>query len=395
MGMKIVEAISDTNIGGAGILLLTRLKHSDRARFFYHVILPRGSALKERLKAIDVTVWELDACRDRSFSLIAIFKYISLLQYLKPDLVNCHGVLSCRIAAALCRVPCRIYTRHCAYPPKGWQTAFPGKWLLGRAQNALSTHTIAVAEAAKENLTQMGSEPERIRVIINGVEAMSRVSDAKKKELRDALRIPQDAGVVGICARVEPCKGHQDLLRAAECLLAKSQRYRFLIVGSGSLDKELREWSEAHGLASYVIFTGFAEDVFLYFNIIDINVNCSVGTETSSLALSEGMSLGIPAVASDYGGNPYMVRHGENGLIYPQRNADALAHAIATLAENPDLYRRLSQGARKRFDEELNAEHMTKETEQLYEELFGKVKDRAKGLPRQSRSKERSHRRWL
>ena len=139
--MKIVEAISDGNIGGAGILLLARLKYSDTQRHRYHVILPEGSALRERLKDMQVQVWTVRAGKDQSFSWKAIGQYWSILRGIRPDLVNCHGNLSCRIAAALCRIPCRVYTRHCAYDVPAWQTKFPGKWLIMHAQNRLSTHT--------------------------------------------------------------------------------------------------------------------------------------------------------------------------------------------------------------------------------------------------------------
>lgn len=368
--MKIVEAISDGNIGGAGILLLARLKYSDTQRHRYHVILPEGSALRERLKDRKVQVWTVRAGKDQSFSWKAIGQYWSILRCVRPDLVNCHGNLSCRIAAALCRIPCRVYTRHCAYDVPAWQTKFPGKWLIGHTQNRLSTHVIAVAHAAKENLLQMGVDDRRISVIINGSEEIRRMTDAQKQEIRHRLKIPQDATVVGICARLEPCKDHMTFLRAAERLLRSSREYRFLIVGEGSLGETLRTWCRTHEIEPYVIFTGFAKDVSPYLNIMDLNVNCSVGTETSSLALSEGMSLGIPALVSDYGGNPYMVRHGENGLVWQRGNADGLADAVKQIAEDTVLYTRMSQNARRRFETELNARRMTKKTEKLYEELF-------------------------
>jgi len=373
--MKIVEVISDTNVGGAGILLLSRMRNRDRDRFSYHVILPRGSALKERFVALGVVTWEVDACRDRSFSLRGIPQYLSLLRYLTPDLVNCHGCLSCRVAAMLCRIPCRVYTRHCAYPPPAWQRIFPGKQLLGWAQGLLSHHTIAVAYAAREDLLQTGTDPKRVTVIINGAERQPRLSAEEKEALREALGIPRGTTVVGICARLEPCKDHLCFLRAAKRLVEKGGDYRFLVVGDGSLASSLKAWCRDHKLERHVIFTGFVKDVSPYFNLMDLNVNCSVGTETSSLALSEGMSLGIPAIVSDYGGNPYMVRHGENGLVYPQGRDDLLAEAIERLTWDRDLYGRLSQNALRRYREELNAETMTKKTEKLYQELFRSVKN--------------------
>lgn len=393
--MKIVEAISDGNIGGAGMVVLSRIRHSDPDKFSYHVLIPRGSALKPRLCQLGAVVWEIDGFADRSFSLRGIGSCLTLLRYLQPDLVNCHGALSCRIAAWLCRVPCRLYTRHCAYPPPIWQRVFPGKWLCGRVQMHLSVAVIAVADAAKQNLLDTGVAESRIRLIINGAEPMRACSDAEKEALRRQWQIPTDATVVGICARLEPCKDHDTFLAAAELLLARSSAYRFLIIGEGSQRWRLQEQCRKRRIDPYVRFVGFAEDVAPYWNLMQINVNCSVGTETSSLALSEGMSLGIPAVVSDYGGNPYMVRHGENGLVFPCRNAKALAEAVIALTEDPTLYRHCSDGARRRFARELNAASMTKETEQLYEQLFGSFKARATELPRKNRSAGQRHPRSL
>lgn len=369
--MKVVEAISDSGIGGAGVLLLTRLAQSDRTRFSYHVLVPRGSALAERLRKIEgVTVWELNCRGERSFSWGALVRSIRILRYLSPDLVNCHGSLACRVAAWLCRVSCRIYTRHCAYEPKAWQTVFPWKWLIGKVQTVLSHKVIAVAEAAKQNLCDVGVPPDRIEVIVNGVEGLRAVDEEDRKKVRQIYGIPDKAPVVSICARLEWCKDHQTFLRTAERLLARSERYHFLVIGTGSLDKSLRDECVRRGIASHVHFTGFVRDVAPLFSITKVNVNCSVGTETSSLALSEGMSLGIPALVSDYGGNPYMVRDGENGFVFAQRDDKRLTELIEQVISDENLYARLSVGAYRRFRDELNAKKMTKETEELYEKLL-------------------------
>jgi glycosyltransferase involved in cell wall biosynthesis len=109
-------------------------------------------------------------------------------------------------------------------------------------------------------------------------------------------------------------------------------------------------------------------------NITDINVNCSIGTETSCLALSEGMSLGIPAIASDYSGNKYIVKNKVNGLIFSQKDHIALAKSILLLVNDKKLYSYLSQNAKNRFINELNAERMTLETERYYLSMLKKKK---------------------
>ncbi len=368
--MKILEIISDTNIGGAGVLLLTRLMSNKEMRDSTVVVIPTGSMLKSRLEQNGIAFLEVDACRDRSFEFSAIAKFIGAIKRLSPDIINCHGCLSFRIAAFICRVPVRFYTRHCVFPLKVWQKNRISRLLIGKAQVLLSNGIIAVAYAAKDNLVDMGVPDERIFVVINGVAEISRNSEKEREKTKKLLGIPKNSRVIGIFARLESYKGHMELIQASEILLKKDDTYYFLIVGDGSMKKELKAECKKRGIDNHIIFTGFVEDVSTYFNITDINVNCSWGTETSSLALSEGMSLGIPAVASDYGGNRHMVKDGINGYIYPSGDYRALADCICRIFNDAALYEKLSKGAYDRFKTEFNSEKMAKQTYELYKKIY-------------------------
>ena len=201
-------------------------------------------------------------------------------------------------------------------------------------------------------------------------DAAQRIQPNGKKPYSQKPRDFEDDIVVSIFARLEKCKGHIYFLCAAKLLIKSSDRYRFLVVGNGSLEKTLKNTAEEFGISDRVIFTGFVEDVTPYMNITDINVNCSIGTETSSLALSEGMSLGVPAVVSDFGGNPYMIRDGRNGFVFRQKDYRMLAKLISKLAGDKKLYEKMANSARHRFATELNAEKFAKETESLYSSLY-------------------------
>ena len=366
--MRIVEAISDMNIGGAGRLLVERLNGMRGGSDEIFVLIPKGSELAPRVEESGARVIEIDGCRDRSLDLRGIFVIRDILREIKPDVINAHGAMSARIAAYLSGVPVRIYTRHCTYPVPLLLRVLPIKWLIGRMNFALSPHAIAVADAAARDLEITGYPRDRIRVIINGVGGLRRYSESKRKSVRAEYGLTGHF-VVGICARVEKCKDHETFLRAAK-LLSADDRYRFVIVGGGSRLDAMRSLADRMGISDRVIFTGFSDDVERWFNCFDLNVNCSVGTETSSLALSEGMSIGVPAVASSYGGNPYMVKHGENGFIYKMRDAEDLAARVAQIAEDRDLYIKMSDAAYQRFATELNSAKMTAETLSFYRELL-------------------------
>lgn len=366
--IRVVEAISDTNIGGAGVLLVNRLMNTDLHKLETFVIIPENSQLIPRLKGAGTQVITVNACKDKSLDAKNLFKYYSVIKALSPEIVNSHGCFTARLAARMAKVPVNIYTRHCVYPTKKIYNIKLVRKIFGALTDAISDCVIAVSPAAKENLEKMGVNKKRIVTIINGAQKLKTLDATDRLRIRKSCGISPDKTVVAICARLEKCKDHKCFLEAAKHLCDISDDYRFLIIGGGSLEDSLKSMVKSLEIADKVTFTGFVDDVSPFMNIADINVNCSVGTETSSLALSEGMSLGIPCVVSNYGGNPYMVRNGENGYVYRAGDSRDLARKIQKIKDGQN-YDRLSKNCKSRFERELNARAMSEKTQQLYREL--------------------------
>ena len=368
--IKILHFITDTNIGGAGKLLCTQIKNMDARQFRIFVALPDNSKLINELKNLNCTLIKCKYSYDCSLSMKGILEDYEIIKKIRPHIVHSHASLSSRIAATLLSVPSRIFTRHCAFPiPKSMQSPVI-RGTVGEINNILSTKIIAVADAAKQNLINMGCHEKQISTVINGVEPIALFSNNERKYLRAKLGIYEDSFVVTIIARLEEYKGHKTFLHAAKICLKYYPDFKFLIVGGGSQEDNLKELARKLKIEKSVQFLGFCNDVAPVLNITDINVNCSFGTETSSLALSEGMSLGIPCVASDYGGNPHMVKNGVNGLIFPRKNADALAQSLIRLRCDRNLYAKCSAGAYKRFREEFNASLMAKKMTTIYKNEY-------------------------
>ncbi len=374
--IKVIHVISDTNIGGAGTLLINYLKNFDRERFEIKVAVPKGSALTPRIREVGYEVIETNGGRDKSFDVGAIGEFVRIFKREKPDIVHTHSSFSAKLAAFLAGVRSRIYTRHCVFDMPWYLTHFPGKQINGAVNNTLATRIIAVAEAAKENLTETGVSAKKIDVIINGVEPLRVMESDEKKAFREKLGFSEEDFICLISARLEAVKGHKYFLDAAAIVAAEDEHAKFIIMGGGSLDEELRARARTLGLDGKVLFTGFVSDITPYVNIMDLNINCSYGTETSSLALSEGFSLSKPAVATLYGGNPYMVADGENGLLVPIKDAPKLADAIIRIKDDPELYKKMSEAAYKRYNEKFTALHMTRQLEKIYEEDVQRRKEK-------------------
>ena len=92
-----------------------------------------------------------------------------------------------------------------------------------------------------------------------------------------------------------------------------------------------------------MFFLGFQTDVAPVPPVLDVQLNASYGTETSSLSILEGMSMGLPAIVSSYGGNPWLIDDGEDGLIFPNRDSAGLARCIARLMDEPETLARMSR----------------------------------------------------
>lgn len=370
--IKIYHFISDTNIGGAGNLLCNQIKNMEGSDFDITVVLPHGSLLREKMSALPCRTVETRHGADRSFSAGSVIEDYAILKRARPDIVHSHASLSSRIAAAALKIPTRIHTRHCVFPLSPLISNPIGRGVCGAINNALSTKMIAVAESAKKNLVEMGCKAGKIETVINGSDAIRRLDGSERARIKESLSLSKDHFTVGIFARLEAYKGHKTLIDAARICKKYCPDMRFLIVGEGSFRAELEEYARRRGVDDIICFSGFVSDVAPFFNVTDVNVNCSYGTETSSLAISEGMSLGIPAVVSDYGGNPFMVKNGEEGFIFPVGNHESLAVCLVRLYRDRALYKKMSQNAETRYIKDFTAKAMSDRMARIYRDEYAK-----------------------
>jgi glycosyltransferase involved in cell wall biosynthesis len=148
---------------------------------------------------------------------------------------------------------------------------------------------------------------------------------------------------IGYVGRLAPQKRADRLVEAFGRMREPAS---LVVVGDGP-DRE-RVQALAAGLPRTHL-TGFVEHTAVpaVLASLDVLVLPSAYEEMGSV-LTEAMASGLPVVASDVGGIPEVVRHGETGLLVPPGDVDALATALDRLAADPDLRARLGAGARAR-----------------------------------------------
>jgi glycosyltransferase involved in cell wall biosynthesis len=183
---------------------------------------------------------------------------------------------------------------------------------------------IVPSEYLRRMVIGWGAPPERVQVIYNALAPNAHAATLSQAEARAELGL--DAGPLLLTvARLTAWKGIDHLIRAVQ----QVPDARLLVAGDGPEDARLRALAEAEGAAERVTFLGRVprERLAVYFRAADYTALYS-GYEGLSHVLLESLLAGTPVIASDKGGNPEVVRPGENGLLVPYPDPGALADAL-------------------------------------------------------------------
>ena len=366
----VLHFISDTNIGGAGKYLINYCKNRNKERFEVLVALPRNSLLIPELKNTGVKIIEIEGIKDDSkdFKAYKIIKHI--IDTNKPDIVHTHASIVARIAAkrAKCK-PKIIYTKHCDFEPSKIYSYSIIKKLFGSFTKRYADRIIATSMHSKENLIKQGISSDIIVAIPNGTDGFKRLPIDNIKSTKAKYNIKEEK-VIGYVARLVELKGHKTLFDAVKELKDTSDiKCKCLVIGDGEYKEELEKYVAENGLQNDVIFTGFIENVEEILNIVDVQVNCSYLSETTNLALLEGMSLGIPGVATNIGGTPDMIQDEINGFVVPIQDGSSMAKKLKLVLEDKELYNKMQENSTRIFNEKYTSEKFAKAIENVYDNV--------------------------
>ena len=176
--------------------------------------------------------------------------------------------------------------------------------------------------------------------------------------------------VIGMVAAMESYKDHPTLLRAARMLIDRGRAVSLHLVGSGPREPALHDLAAKLGLEQAVRFEGGRpQDAVRHIvHGLDVLVHAT-HSESLGMAVVEAMSSARPIVATDIAALREVIHDGQTGLLVPVGDAEALAGAVARLADDPSLATRLGVAARQYAAEHFGIARMARAYEQLVDSL--------------------------
>lgn len=366
--VRVLWVIKGLGPGGAEHLLVSSAAHVDRERFEYEAcyLLPWKDHLAGDLERAGVPVRCLEASRGWSTGWVRRLR--ALIQERGFDVVHAHlpyAGIGARMAVRGLgdRRPALVYTEH-----NTWDRYRAATRRVNAATFRANDAVIAVSRTVAASM-RAGDRPP-VEVIPNGVDVAGlRAVALTRAEARAELGLQDDALVVGTVGGLTAKKGHAALVRAAARVLQRCPEARFVFVGlpidAGPIQQEVSRL----GLEGRVVLAGYRPGAARLMRAFDVYCLPS-RFEGMPVSLLEAMAVGVAPVATAVGGTPEVVTHGEDGLLVPPGNDDALARAVLELLEDPARRRSMGEQA-SRTAERFGLQAMVERTERAYLRALG------------------------
>ena len=327
----------------------------------------------EMIQRAGVRVLPFELSRRAGNPVLELLKLLSLYRREHPDIVHhvaLKPVFLGALAARLAGIPAQVN----AVAGLGWLFISQGRkarwlslsirWILARLLNTPHCRVIVQNPDDAELLKEAGVTESYLRMI--------RGAGVDTSEFSPFPEPPEPICVV-LASRILWDKGVSEFVKAARQLKKEGVKASFILVGNPDLDNPasvpeatLNAWQKEE----VVEWWGHRDDMVPIFHAAHI-VCLPSYREGLPKVLLEAAACGRPIVTTDVPGCRAVVREGENGLLVPARNAQALSEALRCLIKNPELRAQMGRRSREIMLKDFSSEKVIAQTLSVYKELIG------------------------
>ncbi|WP_449032655.1 glycosyltransferase family 4 protein [Porphyromonas sp.] len=308
--------------------------------------------------------------------LLAIFDMIRLIRKERPDIIHSHtpkaGLIG-MVAGWMCRVPIRLHT--VAGMPLIVHHGFKRKILecVERITYACASYVYPNSHRLKEIIISLKiAPPEKIKVLgqgsSNGINTNYFCIDQTSKESVATIRKHLNGDFVFLfVGRIVKDKGICELVEAFVRLHKEYPHIRLLLVGSFEQELDPLPESIYNTIQTHeaICYAGWKEDVRPWIVAADALSFPSYREGFPNVVMQAG-ALGLPSIVTDINGCNEIIVEGENGLIIPPQDTNALYRGMKSMIEDKDLYNKCKKNARPMITSRYKQEDLWQSILEMY-----------------------------
>ncbi|GAB2944883.1 glycosyltransferase family 4 protein [Aquaspirillum soli] len=302
------------------------------------------------------------------FELATIRPLMALIRQQQVDVVNTHsGKDSWSGGLAAWRAGCcLVRTRHLNIPlRRSWHNFI----------HRLPAAIVTCGDTMRQQLMSNGFPPAQLVNIPTGIDFTAFQPRSARADVRAALGVSDAAPVVLMTGVIRAVKRHEIALRAFAQVLARYPQAMLLLAGDGPMRRDMEALVQQLGLGQQVRFLGHREDVPDLMAAADYALLTS-RSEGVPQAVTQGLGLALPTVATAVGGVPELIQHERTGLLATPEDENAVAEQLLRLLADPAWARELGRAGQQHVLQEFSLTAMLDKTEALYARLLAQRKSR-------------------
>lgn len=362
----IALCITDLDVGGAERAVAGLATRLDRSRFeprLYCLAPPppdERRACVDMLETAGVPIVYLNARSSWGFP-AALGRLCGLLKAQRPKLLQCflfHANVLGRVAGRLARVPHVLSGLRVAERGSRWHL-----WMDRATQRLVDRYVCVSQSVARFAQNEGGLAAAKLTVIPNGIDLAD--FPGTPADLRP-LGISPGRSPVTFVGRLDHQKDVHWLLRAVPRVFSAVPLADLLIVGSGPLEDNLREFAGQMGIAKRTFFAGFRPDVPAILAASRVLVLPSRWEGMPNVVL-EAMASRLPVVASDVEGVRELLGQSAEAQTVPPADSDALASSLIRILQDQRLCAQLAAENRLRAEESFSIDRTVAAYQDLWE----------------------------
>jgi glycosyltransferase involved in cell wall biosynthesis len=215
-----------------------------------------------------------------------------------------------------------------------------------------------------------GVPEDRCLLLENGIDTDEYRRRLSREEAKQRLGATPGRTLIGSVGRLDPEKGFDLLIGAADQLLREGLDVELWIAGGGIEQAALQRQIEQLGRKDRIRLLGFRDDTISFYQAMDVFALSSLREGLPNVLL-EAMALEVPVVATRIAGIPGLIQDGENGLLIAPGNREELAQALRRLLADPDLCRHFARAGRQTIETRHSFRARMDRVRAVYDELLG------------------------